>query len=81
MTQNTETLSFFERFQKPVTRRNAMVTFCTAFGAAVLAIVPSFLKLAAPHLTQAQRAEEPRQAFKPASKLPTKVTRHPGPHW
>jgi hypothetical protein len=81
MTQNVEKLPFFERFQQPITRRTAMVTFGTALGAAALTLLSSFLRIPVPQVSRAQAAETPKQNLKSTPKATAVVTRHPGPVW
>jgi len=61
MEQAIKSLSFFERFQHPVTRRAALTAFCGALAAAVLAVAPSFLKSVLPQLAGAQPIGGPKQ--------------------
>lgn len=81
MTQNTQILSFFERFQHPISRRSMLLTLCAATGAAALAVVPSFLKGALPQMAQAPPIEEPKQKAKLAARRQALAMRHPGPRW
>jgi hypothetical protein len=80
MAQNVETLSFFERFQRPISRRALMRTVCVAASAAVVAVVPGFLKGAPPE-AQAQPTQEPKQKARLAARQKALAMRHPGPRW
>jgi hypothetical protein len=81
MTQNIETLPFFERFQHPVSRRAMLLTLCAATGAAVLAMVPSSLKGVQPKNVQAPPVEASKQNAKLAARRQALAMRHPGPRW